>query len=102
MQTVFAFILRLILLAAGLAFAASLVVVLALVAALWGARYAWARLTGRPLQPFLVRIDPRAGFRRMYPGAAPGAPSRQGEPAANATRAIGDVTDVEAKPPRPT
>ena len=96
MQTVSSFILRVLLLAVGLVFAAGLMVVLALVVALWGARSAWARLTGRPVQPFVMRVDPRAGFERMVRRAA----TPQAEPARATSREIGDVTDVEAKPPR--
>ena len=86
------FILRLVLFIAGLVFAASLAVAFLLLLLLWGLRAAWARLTGRPVSPFVMRINPRGGFDRMFrrapqPGRAPG--SR-----------VDDVTDVEAKPPR--
>ena len=96
MQTVLGFLLRLFVVAAGLVFAASLAVVFAAVLAFWLLRAGWARLTGRPVSPFVMRIDPRGGFERMYRRADP---SRR-TPRANAAapgRVVGDVTDVEPK-----
>jgi len=49
--------------------------------------------------PFMMRIDPRAGFDRMY--RRPPQPSRT--PRADAIQPgakLGDVTDVEARSPR--
>jgi hypothetical protein len=98
MPTYMTFILRLFLLAAGLLFAASLAVAAVLMLAVWSVRAGWAKLTGKPVAPFIVRIDPRGGFERMV---------RRGEPATTRTpradavrrgRPIGDVTDVEARP----
>ena len=105
MQTLFNFLLRLILLVAGLVFAASLLVVLALGATFWALRYGWARLTGRPIDPLVFRIDPRAGFGRVYRGRWSSAgTARQGAPAAEPARPqrreLGDITDVEVKQPR--
>lgn len=65
MQTVLTFLIRLVVLAAGLVIAASLLVVAVAFAVAWGLRYALARLTGRPVTPFVVRIDPRRGFGPM-------------------------------------
>jgi hypothetical protein len=95
------FLLRLALIVAGLVFAMSLAVVFALLFALWCVRAAWARLTGRPVMPFIVRVDPRSGFERMYRRAEQGSRTpradavRPGRPSADAT----DVTDVEPRPP---
>jgi len=96
MSTFMTFLLRLFLVAAGLVFAASLAVGAVLMLAVWGVRAGWAKLTGRPVTPFIMRIHPRGGFDRMY---------RRPEPAGRAPRAesirprgrVGDVTDVEAK-----
>lgn len=94
MQPLINFLIRLVVLAAGLVVAASLLVVLVLFAAIWGLGYLWARLTGRPVTPFVMRVDPRAGFGRMHRQAAePGPARREG-------RDLADVTDVEVKPPR--
>ncbi|MBI2768494.1 MAG: hypothetical protein HYX47_02625 [Burkholderiales bacterium] len=86
MQGLFRFLLRLVLVAVGLVFAATLLVALAGLVALWGARSLWARVTGRPVAPFVMRVDPRGGFSRVVRGAQAG--PRSG---------IGDITDVEAK-----
>jgi len=91
MQALLNFLIRLVLLAAGLVFAASLAVAVVLGLALWTLRQGWARLTGRPVTPFVMRVDPRGGFDRM---------ARRAPAAKPHAREIGDVTDVEAKPPR--
>jgi hypothetical protein len=97
MPTFMTFLLRLFLLLAGLLFAASLAVAAALMLAVWGIRAAWAKLTGKPVVPFIIRIDPRSGFEKMY---------RRGEqqgtrtPRADAVqpgRKIDNVTDVESR-----
>ena len=97
MPTFLSFLLRVFLVAAGLLFAASLAVAFVLLAGVWGVRSAWAKLTGRPVMPFIIRIDPRGGFDRMYrrPGQASGRPRAD----APRGRMPGDVTDVEPKPP---
>lgn len=103
------FILRVILLLLGLVFAASLAVAVMLLAAVWGVRYAWARLTGKPVSPWVMRFDPRSGFERFRSAAA-----RPAEPTASDVanaRARGEsvrrpmlrdrggnVTDVQARP----
>ena len=99
---VFGFLLRLVLIAAGLLFAASLAVVVLLLAALWGLRYLWARLTGQPVLPFVMRVDPRGGFNRMYRARQQkGARTVDDGPAATPGRERAlDVTDVEPKLPR--
>jgi hypothetical protein len=91
MQALFNVLVRLLLVAAGLVVAASIAVAVALGLTLWAVRYGWARLTGRPITPFVVHINLRRGFESM---------ARRAEPVRPAAREIGDVTDVEAKPPR--
>lgn len=99
MPTFMTLILRIFLLVAGLVFAASLAAAAVLMLGVWGVRAGWAKLTGKPVTPFIFRLDPRGGFERMArrggpPGATPRADSvRPG-------RAAADVTDVEPKPPR--
>lgn len=100
MDTVFRFILRLILLAAGLVFAASLALMVLVLLAFWGLRMVWARLTGQPVTPFVMRVDPRGGFNRMYRGAPPKPVNDPGPPEPARRREIADVTDVEVKEPR--
>ncbi len=64
MNTVFKLILRLVLLVAGLVFVASLVLAAVLFFALWGLRAAWAFLTGKPVAPFVWRVNARSAFAR--------------------------------------
>jgi hypothetical protein len=94
MPTLMTFLLRLFLFAGGLLFAASLAVAAVLVLALWGIRAAWAKLTGRPVAPFIVGINPRSGFERMYRRTKQG--SRQpGVDSLRTGRPATGVTDVE-------
>ena len=58
----------------------------------------WAKITGQPVTPFVMRMDPRTGFGRVYRGAqgaapppSPGPPQPPGSPRTD------DVTDVEVK-----
>jgi hypothetical protein len=97
MPTFISFLLRLLLLLAGLVFAASLAVAAVLGLALWGARAAWARLTGKPVSPFIIRVDPRGAFRKASQRAQP---KRSRTPRADAVPSplrTDSVTDVEAK-----
>ena len=99
MPTFLSFLLRLFLVVAGLLFAASLAVAFVLMLGLWGVRTAWAKLTGRPVVPFIMRIDPRAGFERMYRRPQQASATPRADSVHPRRRAIGDVTDVEARPP---
>lgn len=102
MNAVFKVLFRLVLVAAGLVFAASLALVAAVLMLLWGLRAVWCKLTGQPINPFSVRMSPRSGldgFLRKHP-----APQPQDSPAKPKRAPLDDVTDVEAKeiakPPR--
>ncbi|MEO7641600.1 MAG: hypothetical protein ABIU07_09305 [Ramlibacter sp.] len=99
MEFLFKLMLRLVLLIAGLVFAACLLVAAGVLLAYWGMRSGWARLAGRPVTPFIFRMDPRAGFGRVYRGAAGGAAPRE-ESGVPARRPIADVTDVVPKEPQ--
>jgi hypothetical protein len=95
MQTVFNFLIRVLLLAAGLVFAASLALMALVLLALWSVRAVWCKLTGQPINPFVVRMRPGAGFDTVLR-------SRQGAPAdARPTKpgrvGMDDVTDIEPK-----
>lgn len=95
---------RLVGLAMGLVFFASLLVAAALMALLWCGRLVWAKLTGRPVAPFAFRVFPQAGWTTVYRNTArwtakdPGnaSASRSGMRGPTAVMA-GDVTDVEAR-----
>ncbi|WP_307647736.1 hypothetical protein [Variovorax boronicumulans] len=108
------FILRVILLLLGLVFAASLAVAVMLLAAVWGVRYAWGRLTGKPVTPWMAsmggRFNPRSGFDRFRNAAKPAEPTAADVVSARARGesvrspiTLGradDVTDVRARPVR--
>lgn len=98
MMSLFSFVLRLLLLVAGLVFAISLALAALVVLVMWGLRVLWAKLTGRPVAPFVMRFDPRGGFGRVYRhgGQAASAPQRS----ATGAGRLHDVTDVEPKSPR--
>lgn len=104
------FIFRVILLLLGLVFAASLAVAVMLLAAVWGVRYAWGRITGKPVTPWVMRFNPRSGFDKfrhatqpVEPTAADVANARARGESVRSPIAIGpadDVTDVRARPVR--
>jgi len=104
------FILRVILLLLGLVFAASLTVAVMLLAVVWGVRYAWGRLTGKSVTPWVMRFNPRSGFDRFRHAAQPTEPqaadvvnARARGESLRSPVAIGpadDVTDVRARPVR--
>ncbi|WP_440531970.1 hypothetical protein [Variovorax sp. YR566] len=102
------FIFRVILLFLGLVFAASLAVAVMLLAAVWGVRYAWGRLTGKPVTPWVMRFNPRSGFDKFRNAAQPAEPTAadvanaraRGESVERPVRIRGsasDVTDVSPK-----
>jgi hypothetical protein len=103
------FILRVVLFMIGLVFAASLALAVLLLAAVWGVRYGWARLTGRPVTPWVMRFNPGAGFNRFRTAAQPAEPTAadvanaraRGESVEQPVRirgSVSDVTDVSPKP----
>lgn len=84
--------LRVVLLLMGLVFAASVLFAVLVLFAAWALRALWARLTGRPVNPWVMRVDPRAQWSRFYASAAHSSdapPKQRQEPSA-----IGDITDV--------
>lgn len=104
MQGLLNLLLRLALLAAGLVFAAALLLAALLLVAVWGLRYLWARISGRPVTPFVMRMDPRSGFSRVYrgrggapgegaPGFGTGVPRQTQDPRNQG----GEVVDVESR-----
>ena len=97
MASLFSFVLRLLLLLAGLVFAISLALAAVVLLSVWGLRGLWAGLRGRRVAPFVMRIDPRSGFGRVVRGA--GGVPRASEHA-GAANTLHDVTDVEPKSPR--
>lgn len=75
--------LRLVVVAAGVVFFLSLLAAAAVLALVWGVRALWARLTGRPVMPWAMRMSPRragapctAAPRAGPPRAPPHAPGK--------------------------
>lgn len=95
-RSVFGLILRVGLLLAGLVFFVSLLLAASLVLLVWLLRALWARLTGQAVQPWTFRFNRQAMWNRFYrppaqgPGAGPG--SRRDD---------SDVIDVEPKEIKP-
>jgi flagellar biosynthesis protein FlhB len=87
MDIIFKFFVRALLLIVGLVFAASLIVVMLALLVLWSLRAVWCKLTGQPINPFVMRMNPRAGFDKMYQSTARKPPRVREQ----------DVVDVEAK-----
>lgn len=100
MSTVVAWVLKAVLLVAGLVFALSLLVALLVLALAWGLRALWARLTGRPVTPWVMRVDPRTAWSRMRPQAGAWAEAASGGASGRRRPELADVTDVEPRAPR--
>lgn len=104
-------LLRVVVVAMGLVLFASLLVTVMVLALVWALRAGWARLTGRPVTPWVMRMDPRTGFSTVFRsterwssgrrGAAPAAPDASKETAASRRGGIlpgaAEVTDIEAR-----
>ena len=109
------FLLRVLLVAMGLLVFFSLVAAVVVLALVWAARAGWARVTGRPVTPWVMRMDPRSGFQAAYrsserwsarsgtPGGVPAGTQAAAQAAAADTRRGGvlpgarEVTDVQAR-----
>ena len=78
----------------GVFFFLGLLAVAAMLMLVWGVRALWARLTGRPVMPWAMRMSPREGWSTVYRSTArwtaPG-------PAERSPRDGADVTDVVAR-----
>ena len=108
------FVLRLVLFMVGLVFAASLAFAVLILASAWGLRYAWARLTGKPVTPWVMRFNPGAGFeayraatkRAQEPTAADVVNARARGESTRSPMTLGggvqDVTDVRSRPASPS
>lgn len=101
---------RLVLVAVGLVFFLSLLAAALVLALVWGLRAVWARITGRPVAPWTVRIDPRAGWSTVHrsgarwsrtEGAPHSTPEARAQPPAHLRPLSGadEVTDVQPREP---
>ena len=78
-------VLRVVVLAMGVVLFLSLLAAVLVLALVWALRAAWARLTGKPVTPWVMRMDPRSGFSTAFRSTqrwstgghrgAPGAPA---------------------------
>lgn len=93
-------LLRAALVAAGLVFAASLLVAFVLLLGLWSARALWARLTGRPVMHFVMRMGPRRAFEEMARRTRPASRTPRADAAAGLRGRLVEVSDVEPRQPR--
>lgn len=89
---------RIVLVLAGLVVGASAVVVFVLLLALWGARAGWAKLTGRPVTPFVTRMH-RFGGRGEMPRRSQASRTPRADSVVQRRHRRADVSDVEARPP---
>ncbi|MBV7539571.1 hypothetical protein [Acidovorax sp. sic0104] len=109
--SVFRLIVRLLVVAMGVVLFLSLLAAVMVLALAWVLRAGWARLTGKPVTPWVMRMDPRSGFstafrstQRWSSAGAQRAPEPgDGAEAPVASRRGGilpgaaQVTDVEAR-----
>ena len=79
-------------LALSLVFAAMLLLLVVIGFTLWGLRSVWRKLTGQVVTPFVMRMNPRAGFGQVYRAAS------------SRTRAAqsGEIVDAEVKVIKPS
>ena len=86
--------LRLVVFAMGVLFFLSLVAAVAVLALVWGARALWARLTGRPVTPWVMRMDPRTGWSTVYRSTARWTAKTPDEQRRGESAPAHDITDV--------
>ena len=105
------FVLRVVVVAMGVVLFLSLLAAVMVLALVWALRAGWARLTGRPVTPWVMRMDPRSGFSTVFRSSERWSASRRS--ASTAADAAADdaaasrrggvlpgaaeVTDVEAR-----
>ena len=99
-------LIRAVLVVAGLVMFASLLAAGLVLALVWGLRALWAMLTGRPVVPWTLRVDPRTGWSTVYRSSQRWSSARSAPPADIPPRRTGvlpgadEVVDVEPREPR--
>ncbi|MBU4424422.1 MAG: hypothetical protein KKG12_11795 [Gammaproteobacteria bacterium] len=94
---------RAVLVVAGLVMFLSLLAAALVLALAWGLRALWARLTGQPVMPWTLRVDPRTGWRTVYRSTERWSAARSASTAETPTRRTGvlpgadEVVDVEPR-----
>ena len=102
-RSILGWVLRLGLLLAGLLFFASLMAAGMVFLTLWLLRALWAKVTGRPVQPWVFQMNRRPPWQQANPGSGSGPAPSSGDVIDAAARDVSVVTDVEPKridPPR--
>ncbi|MNV61675.1 hypothetical protein D3C71_1541950 [compost metagenome] len=84
---------RIFLLVAATVFFLSLLAAASLLALVWGARALWAKLTGRPITPWVMGVNPGAAWSSVYRarGAAWPGQGAAAKPAEEAPRHRGGI-----------
>ncbi|MCO5103081.1 MAG: hypothetical protein M9919_03650 [Burkholderiaceae bacterium] len=106
-------LLRAVVFLAGLVVFLSLLTAVLVLAVLWGLRALWARLTGRPVSPWVMGVDPKSAWRAAASRSAwrrPPRPEPEAPPTPPQTGAAGplmrplpgteEVTDVQPREPK--
>lgn len=99
-------LIRAVVVVAGLVMFLSLLAAVLVLALAWGLRALWARLTGRPVMPWAMRVDPHTGWSTVYRSSARWSSARPAPAAGTPARRAGvlpgadEVVDVEPRPPR--
>lgn len=97
-KQVTSWVVRLGMLLAALIFMASLLFAAGLLLALWLMRALWAKLSGRPVQPWVFKMHRADMWQRAYRGAAQGGRDKAPMDVIDAeVKDITDVTDVQEK-----
>lgn len=92
LRTVVSLIVRVAMLVAGLIFLASVLAMALILLGVWLLRAIWAKLTGRPVNPWVFQMDRQAMWNRFY--RPPGQGHGPGQTAAQ-RREYADVIDAE-------
>ncbi|QNP49679.1 hypothetical protein [Diaphorobacter aerolatus] len=107
-------VLRLIVIVGGVVVFLSVLAAAMLLALVWGARALWARLTGQPVMPWAMKMDPRSGWSTVYRSTGRWSAPRDSSASSSSSsssfsdgesrmrgagllRAAPDVTDVQAR-----
>lgn len=94
LATVIRWTLRVVVFAMGAVLFASVLAAALVLAGIWLLRALWARLTGQPVTPWVMRMDPRTGWSTVYRSTARWTAQRT-DPSRRADAAPApDVTDV--------
>ena len=90
----FRWLARFVLVLAGLVFFVCLLTVATGLLAVWGVRALWARLTGKPVVPWVFRVDPRAHWSGFGQPPARGPQSEGGRGKQHGRKEVMDITEV--------